>query len=947
MSIVSPTSLNLRPVLNILGATVVAAGLAGAVPARGENWRRDILTAANLAGQKVKGAFTILPDGGPDGDATIVFDDPVKASGEITIDLEGVDLTGFDQLHFDLWLENDVVDITATLRGYPDAHRGRRWYVMKRFQPLGEWTDIRLDLNMDDDLSGVSFPEAEKSLVIAFQRPDTASAAFARARIHQVRLVRNPLKIALDYRESATVETAAGLTLAYPVHVENTSDRPLAVRLEIVSETLKHFQSSLAAPEMTLAAGERRTTRVELAVGAAALADLPTGHVERAQVRAVVPGLPGFDTVPIRGFRPLYLFGFVPPSREARNAIFERLQAEAQKKSDKIASYEGLLRWTVEKPPIDMTPAHPAGFRCPECKSWLDMDSLYTHFCYSRDISGKCEKHQQRVTIDKHHPLFRSQLHNYHGKVAGIARNLALGWLRTGDQRLADKAMEILAAYQGCYRDLQPVAPNSTAFQSRFCSGSLFERHFLESMIDAWLILQRTGAGEPDKLRAVADGLLLDSLHVVNQFYYSFSASQIDMVTQALKASMILEKWPFAADAIGGDSGVQRILARNFDADGVPTGGGDYATQAASQIMTLAAALTSLGIAVEQTRLDDIARNSRLMGYLPRPKDYQMKTSVLDNTGFTILANGEGPTRRRATINWGSGRERGGHDHLTTELFDAADRELLIRTRRVMWGHPQSFFAFQSFAQNIPVVDQGNISTARLHQEFLLDTPQAAGVVISDYPERPAYPDSRLTRSLVLFNGCLLVVDRFVSSAGERVVDFPLNGLAKLVAQPEGMEPYTDELGQTPAYRLPHDLHVKTVAAQPFVARWVEGERGTRLHALGDGFQAFAGKTYMGYGGRSVPRDFLMLRTRGQAVIAAFLYEATHGDQAKVTRFVRAAAADPAGKPVGERQAVAYDVSFDNGSLVRLLISLDGGAYRADEVGVDGKTRIALHETRH
>jgi len=198
----------------------------------------------------------------------------------------------------------------------------------------------------------------------------------------------------------------------------------------------------------------------------------------------------------------------------------------------------------------------------------------------------------------------------------------------------------------------------------------------------------------------------------------------------------------------------------------------------------------------------------------------------------------------------------------------------------------------------------------------------------------------------VLFNGCLLVVDRFVSSAGERLVDFPLNGLAKLAAQPEGMEPFTDALGPTPAYRLPHALQVKTVAAQPFTARWVAGDRGVGLHMLGDGFQAFVGKTYMGYGGQSVPRDFLMLRTRTRAVTAAFLYEATHGQQAKVAGFARVAVADANGKPAADGQAAAYDVSFDSGSGVRVLVSLDGGAYRAGEAGVDGRTRIALHETR-
>jgi len=922
-----------------IAALVCGAGLAGGWIARAEEWQHVLLAPERLSEQAVEGTFRVLPDGGPGGEAVIEFADPVHTTGSIEIDLAGIDLSGFHQLHFDLWLENDVVDITATLRGYPDAQSGRRWYVMKRFQPLGEWTDIRLDLDMDDDLSGQTFEQPEQKLIIAFQRPETASPDFGRARIHRVRLVRGPLKIGLDYRAATNRRMAEGLELVYPVSIENTSDRPLTVRLEVRPETLRHFQAAVPAEALTLAAGERTVARVRLTAGAEA-ASLPAGYVERAQVRAVAAELPGFDAVPIRGYRPVYLFGFVPPSPEARAGIFQRLKDQAQQMSGNVADYEGDLQWRLERPPSDVTPTHSGGFRCPECKSLLATESLFTYFCYSRDISGRCPRHHERVTIDKQHPLFRPMLSSRHGAAFGTARKLALGWLRTGDERLAKRALEILAEYQSFYRELRMVAPASTGFQSRFNSASLFERHSLEVLIDAWLVLHETGAGDPETLREIAAGLILDSLHTVNFHYYSFSASQIDMVTQALRAAVLLDRWPYAADVMGGDSGVQRILARNFNPDGVSVEGGDYATQASRQIMALAESMRGLGFVVAEERMRQIENNCRLLGYLPRPADYTMKTTVLEHTGFTVLVNGAGPTWRRATINWGSTRERGGFDHLTTEFFDADDRDLLLRTRRVMWGHPHAFLAFASFAQNIPNVDQGFISNARLNQEYLLDTPRAAGVMISDHADRPAYPDSRLTRTLLIFDGCLLVVDRFVSSAGERQIDFPLNGLAVLAVRPDGMEPFAGELGQADAYRIPHDLHTKAVRTQPFEAEWAEGDRGVKLHALGDGFQAFAGKTFMGWTARSVPRDFLMLRGRAEALTAAFLYEATHGGAPRVKTFAAAAANDGGGRPAGDGRAWAGDVTFDDGRTVRILISLDGAACRADPCAVDARTRI-------
>jgi len=929
-----------------VGLLILPMGMAFAATVEEAEWQQQLLPPGKLAEQSVEGVFNILPHGGPADEAVIEFADPVATSGKIEIDLSDVDLTRYDQLRFGLWMEYDVVGVTVTLRGYPDAHRGRRWYAFKRFQPLGEWIDIRLDLDMDDDLSGKVFDDAKKSLVIAFQRPDTASASFARARIHNLRLVRSPLRIVLDYRQATHRETPEGLKIVYPIQIENTTDQPLKARLEVLPETLDRFKASLADETLALAPGELKATQVEMVVDSADLAKLPKGHVERAQVRAWVAAFPGFDAVPIRGFRPIYLFGFVQPSRESHETIFKRLKAQAGRLSADIARYEKDLRWEVEKPPTDVTPTHPVSFRCPECNSWLGLDGLYTYFCYSRDTSGQCPLHNQRFTIDKHHRLFPPMLDNYHGKTSGIALNLAMGWLRTGDERLAKRALDILVKYQSFYRELPVVASSSVAFQSRFHSGSLFERHFLEKMVETWFILHETGAADPKVLKEIADGLILDSLHVVNQFYYSFSASQIDMVTQALQAAIILEKWTYAADAIGGDSGVKRILERNFTPDGVPIDGGDYARQAAHQIMTLADSMQALGIAVDEDRMRQIEEHCKLLGYLPRPDDYEMKTTVLDNTGFTILVNGEGPTWRRATINWGSTRERGGHDHLTTVLYDADDSELLLRTRRVMWGHPHANLAFQSFAQNIPIIDQDNISASRLRQVYLRDDPQAAGIIVCDQPERPAYPDSRLTRSLVLFDGCLLVVDRFVSSAGKRLVDFPLNGLAELVADPEGMEPFTGELGQQPAYLLPHDLKVKKVDLQPFTARWVDGERGVGVHVLGDGFQAYVGKTYMGHHARSVPRDFLMLRTRAEAVTAAFLYEATHGEQPKVSGFARAEIVNTDDHPVGDDEALAFDVTFDDARIVRVLISLDGGRYRSGTCSTDATRRITLQEIK-
>jgi len=927
-------SLNFSRRMAVLLAAVTCTPLAATAGA----WSLPILPPEAFEQAEASENLTLEPEGGPEGQAVLRFADPVHPEASIRIDLSGIDLKDYDQLHFDLWMEHESVDIRATLRGYPDPYTGRRWYVSKRFQPLNEWTDIRLDLNLDDDLSRSTFDEPEQSLVLVLNRPDAAVEPLPEARIHNIRLVRNPIRVEVDYRQSHS-SGEAGLEFVYPVRVTNAGEVPLEVHLEILPGTLDHFTATLETASLNLEPGESREVSATLAIDGA-FENLPIGHAERAQVRVSSPDLPGYDAVAIRGYRPVYLFGVVPPRVEERQIFFEDLKEQAARLNPgRIARIETLLDWEVETPPSDVAPAYGMTLRCPECNSLMDIDSLYVYFCHSRDIPGECPLHQQRFEVDADHRLFRAMLDRYHVRNSEIARQMALAWLNSGDARFAEKAMEILMAYEGMFRDLPMVSAQSTGFHNRFRSSTLHERHVLEFFAETYLALREGGFGREDDLEAIAHGLLLETLYNVNLHYYGASASQVDMVTQTMKAAVITGHWPFFADTIAGDSGIQRILQVTFNEDGVSAEGGDYARQATRQILRLSDFLQDLGVTVDRDRMELIERNSTLMGYLPRPDGFEWETKVLDNTGFTFLVHGEGSTRRRATINWGSSRERHAHDFLTYVFHDAADEKLIHRTRRIAWGRPEAFFSYQSFSQNIPVVDGGNIAPLRFRQAALKDDDEAAGVIIVDEPGRRAYPDARLTRAMVLFNGVLLVVDRLNSESGERQFDFPLFGLDTLTSVSVPMEPFEGELGESRAYRLPVDLEAGQ-GEDRLTLEWADNDRGLKMLFIGGAFEAYRGRTPSAWRGEL--RDFFMLRTHGSSTTAAFLYEATEGDHPRIDDFQKVPAETLDGEPVGDDRALAYAVTFDNGQSARLLLSVDGGAYRSGPSEVSGEQRISV-----
>lgn len=943
LNMIKPSSINqlrgpaprIRRLLLPALAVIASASLAAAAP-----WSLPLLPPEALDRAEASENLSVLAEEDPASHTVLHFADPIASEASIRIDLSGMDLSDFDQLHFDLWMENEPVDIVATLRGYPDSHSGRRWYVSKRFQPLNEWTDIRLDLQLDDDLSLARFDDPEQSLVLNLKRPDAAIEPLSQARIRNIRLVRNPVGVEVDYRQSRSGEDD-GLQFTYPVRLTNRSGEALDILIEVIPETLDQFTAALETDSISLAPGESREVEAVLSMDRDEASSLPPGYAERALIRITSPDLPGYDAIPIRGYRPVYLFGVVPPAVEDRRVFFEILRNEAERLNPgRIARIETLLDWEVETPPLDVTPAYGMTLRCPECNSLMDIDSLYVYFCHSRDIRGECPNHQKRFEVGPDHRFFRAMLDRYHVRNGEIARQMALAWLNTGDSRFGEKAMEILSAYEAMFRDLPLVSAESTGFHNRFRSSTLHERHVLEHFAEAYLALREGGFGQEDKLEAIANGLLLETLFNVNQHYYGASASQVDMVTQTMKAAVITGHWPFFADAVAGDSGMQRILQRTFNADGVNPEGGDYAVQSTRQILRLARFLEDLGVTVDRERMELIERNSTLMGYLPEPDDFEWKTLVMDQTGFSFLVHGKDATWRRATLNWGSSRERHAHDLLTYVFHDADNEKLIQRTRRIAWGRPEAFFSYQSVSQNIPVVDGGNIARVRLDQAFLGQTDSFAGLLVADQPGRRAYPDTHLTRAMILFNGALLVVDRLDSESGEeRQFDFPLFGLNEIIAVSVPMEDFDGQLGESRAYQLPIDLQAGRSDGS-LTLEWADGERGVKMRFLGSASEAFRGRTPSAWRGEL--RDFFMLRQHGPSTTAAFLYEATHGKHPRISDFRKVPAEDSSDQPVSDTEAIAYEVTFDNGQTARVLISLDGKPYRSGPARVSAEQRLEV-----
>ncbi len=885
-----------RTVAGMFAAALTVCGAADAA-ADDASWTRSLSTAEVMGNAAAEGVRIEPTEPGAD-ERAIVFDDAGRNGGKVVIDLssvEGLDLSTYDELHFDLRLGHGIVEPAVTLLGYPDDRSTRRWFY-KRFPRIGAWETVRLDLDLDDDGSLKRGKKDERSLTIGFSRPaaqPTLPEAPPTATIRHVRLVRRPVSVTLDPRRvSATRGGSGGWRFEHPVELENRTDAAVDVRLRVVDETLDAAGASLSAEAVSLGAGERREVVATLTLpdGAA----LEPGHVERARLEVDLPGR-GLTLEPIRGYRPTFLFAAAPPKLEDPAVLADGEPPDADR-------LEELARATDRRLEVvtGVVPRYEDHFRCKACGHRLRARDLYHYACANKD----CEKRGDVITVTREDPLFASYLSVYHKENAALAADLARAFAQTGEKRYAEAAKRWLLDYAEHLGSFPIVSEFSTGWHSRLSSATLFEKESLLPFTDAFLLLRARGVLDGAEAARVADGLLVPLLYDINLHHYGATAGQVNFILATLKAAAATGRWWFFADALAGDAGLAMLLDRGYDADGIGVEGGAYATSAAERMVHLGAFLDRLGVEADRERIAEIERNSRLIGLLPGG---EWRPVVLEDTGFAVLVHGEGAAKRRATINWRRPRERGEHDLLSYDFADPSG-PLIEETGRIAYGNKHSSLMLRSAAHNTPVIGGRDLPNDPMQLRWVGENEHGAWCVVGG--RHGSMGDAEIERAIVLVRGCLIVVDR-VRAGGAGRIELPIYGLSD--GEAESVDPVP--LGGEPPQGPFGDRWRRTAEPVDRAAiRWrAEGRDALRMHYTGDEAHLLAGETVRGWTAK--PRDLFVLRREASGFDAVCVYESLRAGGPRVTDVERDTSA---------RDRAAVTVTFDDGTRVRVATDADG-----------------------
>jgi len=926
--------------------------------ADGEEWSSVIFDCATLEKCTIEDdqrkCFKVMPEGGPGRGPALVFADPVKEKASLEVDLSRLktDFTKYDELHFDLFLENGVTMVVTTLWGYPDAHRRRNWYSIKRFQKVGQWDRVRFDLHIDDD-GALRKPteEPQKKLALAFEKSKENPANVlpkVRARIANVRLVKTLVKAEINPRKVKFKKTAEGIFYRHPLRLTNRMDKAATVLLELVPETLKEFRVKDLRETVPLEPGESRMIDVCLSLPAGH--DCPPGYAERGLVKVRVKELPGYDVIPIRAYRPVYLFGMVP--LEEPEAGWMKLKIE-KPRARALAVLENSLDWKLGAPP-DVAPYGIINPDCPKCGQVLRASALGA--CRNQ----KCERYNKALMPDPKDPKLAAKLTKYHEISAALTKAYALAYRSTEEERFGRKAVEMLSTYADAMEKLPMVRPTSMGARCRLACANIFLDDQLIGFTEAWTLMKDTPLMTQAQAALTHEKLLIELLDGVNRHYYGLNAGQLEFILDHVKCAPALGVWYYLADMLIGDSGWEQMLARAFGADGIALEGGAYAGRCTLRMVIAAQAMHDLGLEVDKERVSQIVRNSLAVGVYgtkssqPMPSWFETReeqSTALTNTGFTVLINGKGKTWRKTTINWGSSRDRSEYDLLSYDFRDRRE-QLIKETGRISYNNKLCWVLMpKTISHNVPAVDEQNISRDRKVQQYFHSDETAACCLIADTEGAPAYPNARVSRAVVLTHGLLLVVDR-VKAEKLCTMDLSLyggdshyKGCGIMETSLNDREPFEGKLGEkSSAYAVPWGLH-RTDRVDGFEARWfwpdAKPTTALRMHLLASGASVFEGKTRGGW--MAEERNFLMARKKGILFTPACLYERTDAEgRSRVKSFARLEAKDTDGNAVPDGRSLAYRVILESGSQVDVLISFDGSPYAAGGLRTNAEARIAV-----
>ncbi|MCF7853390.1 MAG: alginate lyase family protein [Candidatus Pacebacteria bacterium] len=712
-------------------------------------------------------------------------------------------MDGHDALRFRWKSMADNAWVQAQVSGYPEPGREKRnYYLVKRPPAKGQWQEVWLDLNLDDDLGAGAADASEGKVRVAltvnlWDMGEVGDPPRVRVRFANIRFEKHPIQLEKEVAAVSNIEESERIGQRHPITVHNRSSRMQNVILGVDSKELTEFQVTMSEKRFALAPGASRRVTADITVSPNRARALPALYSEQASVFAAVTDYPEHVTTTFQGYLLQRLTGAVPPAKgpyprfktaEARErTLAARPQATAGGKA------EAMLDISVEPPELRHgysgsymdpgPPQRPLRFRGPG-KHYSERTGGLI------DIATMPEKVQKAGAFAHHSYLSKA------------AYTLADAWWRTGRKEFARKAADILLAYAERYPSYSPANPYATGYASRIGHAVLGECWWFGRMPEAFDLVMASGVLDEKESQAIIDGLMIPAMVTISTHRVAAN-QQAETNASYGKAALVAERWDYAAKALDGEYGMRAQWEIDFDADGftmereMP-----YHFAALHPFVDFANCLEAVGVDVYDMnfkRLFDAPLAYDIRGrpgngglyvhayrhyhdpdYLPLVADkldpdelpekqieQEYSNSTLAAGGYTVLRAGtEAEGLRAITMNWGCPSHRGGNV-LLNPLFYWKKHRLNEHVFRIGYGYEQSHFSYTAAAGNAVLKDGKRHSMLRAAPVALLEGDMPAGRWTSPL-DRPQYAGVEWSRTVAICGDSMVLLDQVESAEPAR-----------------------------------------------------------------------------------------------------------------------------------------------------------------------------------
>jgi hypothetical protein len=757
------------------------------------------------------------------GDGTYEWSLPDGLTKTIRIPLGklGIKLDDYDEIRFEMKPSGSQVSLHTLVTAFPAQGQFSTWYA-KFPQAIGEWTEGRYDLRVDDDGAVTYLPKEQREcpdqvLQLTLSRRIIGfpgEPVWRKVQLRGFRFIRYRVAAQFDLLGADITSNANEVVCQYMLEVENRTDAPLAAKLDADSaHTLKHFTVSAPA-DIPLGPREKKRVPIRLAISRQRAGELPPLYAELLYPRVYLPDVPDSDVVPLMGYRRWAMWAVVPmvdwaPMRPANmqkmlEAWKASLPGVEEWKARLVQAADNALREDWPVPPLDLLPGgFDQAYRCSKCGSQpvpAAPGNFRKHTC------PKCQ------TVMENNPeIDKPYVSRYLGKFAGAARTLALAYQVTGKDECADKAVVMLRDLARIYPDITVTRYRSTSGGSRLRLNTLHSSYTLPVLAEAYAYL-----GAAPSLTAEAkqqiEGFLRDEAFRIARHGSDYNNQGAEHFRAFGSVGLATGYGPLVALALYDKYNWYDMIEYGFAEDGTNPEGEAYhkaifyamngfalfAHQYGLELLVprfkrvYDATLAILGPegcasyelayrayrepmylpAVVAARKPAALGECTLFAGVPAIPDVQqarVQSQLLPESGFVFLRKGTVTDYWEARLNYIKSSQRSEADKLST-VFLHKGQPLDPHVGRITYAAPGSDWMYATAAQNAIVVDGTSQRPVDGRLIAFDPSPTAPIAVAATSPEVPLYEGVQQVRGVALIDEACIVFDR-ITTEKPRVID--------------------------------------------------------------------------------------------------------------------------------------------------------------------------------